>query len=86
MVNILGCFLLGLIYALADKEQLLSHESRLFFATGFCGSFTTFSTFSHENHLLYQQAEYATLFTYVVLSVILGVGAVFVGAALGKMY
>jgi CrcB protein len=46
-VNILGCFLLGLLYALAEKEQVLTNELRLLLTVGFCGSFTTFSTFSY---------------------------------------
>ncbi|MDH5475283.1 MAG: fluoride efflux transporter CrcB [Cyclobacteriaceae bacterium] len=85
-VNLIGCFLLGIIYALADKEQILSHEMRFFLATGFCGSFTTFSTFSYENHLLYQEGEWATLITYISLSVVIGLLAAFGGVAIGKLY
>lgn len=84
-VNLIGCFLLGLIYAVADKEQILSHEMRFFLATGFCGSFTTFSTFSYENQILYQEGEWGTLITYITLSVVIGLLATFGGIALVKM-
>jgi len=85
-VNIIGCFLLGLIYAFADREQLMTQEMRFFLATGFCGSFTTFSTFSYENQLLYQEGEWTTLITYIVLSVVLGILATIAGVALGKLF
>lgn len=85
-VNIVGCLFLGLIYSVADREQLLSHEMRFFLATGFCGSFTTFSTFSYQNQLLYQEGEWATLMTYIVLSVLVGILATFGGVSLGKAF
>lgn len=85
-VNIIGCFLLGLIYAFADREQVMTQEMRFFLATGFCGSFTTFSTFSYENQLLYQEGEWTTLITYIVLSVVLGILATIAGVALGKLF
>ena len=86
VVNIIGCLFLGLIYSVADREQLLSHEMRFFLATGFCGSFTTFSTFSYQNQLLYQEGEWATLITYIVLSILVGVLATFGGVSLGKAF
>lgn len=85
-VNLIGCFILGLIYAFADKEQVLSHEMRFFLTTGFCGSFTTFSAFSYQNQLLYQEGEWATLITYIVLSVVIGLLATIGGVALGKVF
>jgi len=48
VVNILGCFLIGLFNALAEKNNLISTELRLALTTGFCGGFTTFSTFSNK--------------------------------------
>ena len=85
-VNMIGCLLLGLIYAFAEKEQVMSPEWRFFLATGFCGSFTTFSTFSYENQMLYQEGEWGTLITYVLLSVLIGLLATFAGVALGKQF
>ncbi len=49
-VNILGSFLIGLILGYATKNQSLTHSQTLFLATGFCGGFTTFSSFAFENH------------------------------------
>ncbi len=46
--NLLGCFGIGIVFALAEKRMLLSPEWRFFLTTGFCGGFTTFSTFSYE--------------------------------------
>jgi len=52
-VNILGCFLLGIIYAFIEREQLISDELRIFLTIGFCGGFTTYSTFAFDQlHLL----------------------------------
>ncbi|HOP14600.1 MAG TPA: fluoride efflux transporter CrcB, partial [Lentimicrobium sp.] len=57
-VNITGCFLIGLIYGLSDRGTPISNELRLFLAVGFCGGFTTFSTFSHENLALLRDGSF----------------------------
>ena len=48
-VNIAGSFLIGIIYALSEQSNLLSAEWRVFLTVGFCGGFTTFSSFAYEN-------------------------------------
>ena len=78
-VNITGCFLIGVIYALATRGNLLSPEWRLFLATGFCGGFTTFSTFAYENVSMVFDREYYYTAIYILLSVVLGFGAVHAG-------
>lgn len=79
IVNILGCFLIGLFYGLIDRNLVVSQEMRLLLTTGFCGGLTTFSTFSNENLLLFNSNNHLTLLLYVAVSVISG----FVFALLG---
>lgn len=78
-VNIIGCFLIGLFYALSEKGNLLTPEWRLALTTGFCGGFTTFSTFSFENINLLRTGDHLYFGLYVAGSVILGIAAVYLG-------
>ena len=50
-VNIMGCFIIGLLYGLFEKGQIMNTSLRLFLTVGFCGGFTTFSTFMNESFL-----------------------------------
>jgi fluoride exporter len=70
-VNIIGCFLIGVIYG-------------LFLATGIMGGFTTFSSFSNETVSMLRDAEYLPAFSYVAFSVIVGLAATFGGISLIK--
>lgn len=83
-VNITGCFLIGLIYGLSGRGNIVSPEWRLFLATGFCGGFTTFSTFSYESITLIQDREFVYLALYAVLSVAVGFAATYAGALIIK--
>ena len=83
-VNILGCLLLGICYGLLEHYRVLSEEIRLLFIVGFCGSFTTFSAFIHENLLLLRQSDLAGAALYVSLSVASGLLAVHAGHWLVK--
>jgi CrcB protein len=78
-VNILGCFAVGCFYGAADRYGWFTPELRLLLAVGFCGGFTTFSSFAYENVWLLESRNYLTLGTYVVLSVALGLTAAFTG-------
>jgi CrcB protein len=69
-VNIVGCFLIGILFALSEKGNLLTPEWRIFLTTGFCGGFTTFSTFSYESIKLLQDGEILYLSLNVALSII----------------
>lgn len=80
-VNILGCFLIGLFYALSARLSL-STEVRLFLTAGLCGGFTTFSTFANDNLELMRQGEALMCILYAALSILLGVGACFLGSQL----
>ncbi|MDR1653769.1 MAG: fluoride efflux transporter CrcB [Prevotellaceae bacterium] len=78
-VNIIGCFVAGLLLASAAKSTALTNELKMLMIVGFCGGLTTFSTFSAENVTLFQNGDYTILAIYVLASVLLGVAAVFAG-------
>lgn len=84
LVNILGCFLIGIFYSLSQKSGILSPEWRLALTTGLCGGFTTFSSFAYENVLLLKTGNYFLTSLYIGGSIILGIAAVFAGAFLIK--
>ena len=86
LVNVLGCLLIGLFYALAEKGTIASPELRLLLTTGFCGGFTTFSTFSYEMLTLLQNGEYLLVVLYAAGSVLLGLLATFAGVALVRLF
>lgn len=80
--NVLGCLLIGLFYSLSSRLGW-SPETRLLLTTGLCGGFTTFSTFSNEGLQLLRQGTFAVFAAYFVLTLVLGLGAVALGAWLG---
>ena len=83
-VNIVACFVLGVIIGLADHKQIISPAARLFWTVGFCGGFSTFSTFSNETLYLLQNGFTASLLLYIVLSLILCVATIYGGLFLGE--
>mgnify|MGYP003137825684 FL=1 len=84
-VNILGSLLLGLILGIAAKSDFFSSNIVLFLAVGFCGGFTTFSSFAFENQALLRSGDYLNFFFYTFGSIILGILAVFLGLFLSKL-
>lgn len=82
VVNIAGCFLIGVLFALSDRGNILSPDWRIFLTTGFCGGFTTFSTFSYESIQLIQDGEFFYLALNVILSVLVGFAATYLGILL----
>ncbi len=76
-VNISGCFLIGVIYALAIRNNI-SPEWRFFLATGICGGYTTFSAFSYESLALLRGGELFYAAAYIGGSVVLGLLATFI--------
>lgn len=72
LVNVLGCFIIGIVYGLVDKGCGLSDGAKLFITVGFCGGFTTFSTFMHENYLLFGASQHLTLIAYALASAAVG--------------
>ena len=85
IVNIAGCFLIGLVFALSEKGDVLSPEWRIFLTTGFCGGFTTFSTFSFESIRLLQDGEFLYVAMNLIGSVIVGLAATYAGILIARM-
>lgn len=79
IVNVTGCFIIGIIWGFTQKPFEIGNSWRFFLATGFCGGFTTFSTFSMENITLLKQGEIMQFFIYTSLSLVLGLLAVLAG-------
>jgi len=82
--NIVGCLLIGVLMALFNKMPNASAHLYLLLSVGFCGGFTTFSTFSKEGLCLLQTGNYSSFLFYALGSLILGVAAVAAGFALAK--
>lgn len=78
-INILGCFLIGILAGLVEKKGAFSPDVRLFLFTGICGGFTTFSAFAHEGVFLIRRAETPTALLYAGASVTLGFLFVWLG-------
>lgn len=78
-VNITGSFIIGLVFAMSIKDEVFLNNWKLFLATGVCGGFTTFSAFSLENMGLLQSGRIGIVLIYVLLSVVLGIAATFLG-------
>ena len=82
VANVLGCLLIGIFYSVSGRTSM-SPEMRLFLTTGLCGGFTTFSTFSSEGIDLLRTGHPGLFAAYFVLTLVLGLGAVLLGAWLG---
>ncbi len=84
-VNIIGCFLIGLVFGLTDRGNL-TQEWRLFLATGLIGGFTTFSAFSIESVSLFRDGQFFYATAYISSSVVAGIIATFIGFAIIKLF
>ncbi|RHX85374.1 fluoride efflux transporter CrcB [Leptospira stimsonii] len=79
IANLLGSLLIGIIYAVSERFPDLNPEWRFFLASGFCGGFTTFSTFSFESFQMLKTGNYILFFAYISISVFAGIGLALAG-------
>jgi CrcB protein len=78
-VNVLGCLLIGYLGGIAEQRQALDTSIRLFLITGVLGGFTTFSAFAYESLALAQDEQYFRMLLNVVLQVVVGLSAAWLG-------
>lgn len=84
LCNVIGCLFIGIIYSLAERFAVLTSEWRLFLTVGFCGGFTTFSTFANEGFSFIRNGQWLSLSIYASLSVAVGIAMVALGYFLVK--
>lgn len=84
LVNIAGCFLIGILWSLFSRSLTLSEEMKLLLMTGFCGGFTTFSAFTLEGIGLLKENKTFLFIIYITASVVGGLLATFIGIRIAK--
>jgi CrcB protein len=84
VVNIVGCFLIGVLWSIVSKNSSTADELRWLLMTGFCGGFTTFSAFTLESMTLIKEQRLLLFFLYILASVAFGLVATFAGMKLIK--
>lgn len=84
-VNILGSFLFGLVWVLSDERMIIPPQVRAAALVGFMGAFTTFSTFIYESSALITHAQMLTLGANIVGQIVVGLAALRIGMALGRI-
>ena len=82
LVNIIGCFIIGLFFGLLEKAHVMTPSENVLLITGFCGGFTTFSSFANDLLVLGNKGDWTTGIIYLCASVIIGVLLVCGGRAL----
>ena len=84
-VNILGCFLIGLLHGLAESRNMLGTDTRIFLFIGVLGGFTTYSTFGFESLALLKDGAMLKASANIIIHVFLGLAAVWLGDTLGRL-
>lgn len=83
ITNLIGAVIIGFIAGLASKKNI-SEYSVMFFKTGLCGGFTTFSTFSLESYQLFKNGAGLLSVIYIVLSILLCIAGIYLGMYISK--
>lgn len=86
LVNLIGCFAIGLFYGLFERNNLMNPDVRLFLTVGLCGGFTTFSTFINESYQLIKEDNFLYLFAYTSFSLLGGLLVLYLGYTIIKMF
>ena len=81
LINITGSFLLGFIMRYTLQSGVVSAETRMLLTSGFCGGYTTFSTYSYETAMMLDDGEYGRAALYIGSSVVLALAGTFLGFA-----
>jgi CrcB protein len=84
-VNVVGCLVAGILAGLAEKHDMFSPDARLLLFTGLLGGFTTFSAFGLETMHLLKRGEIAVASANIVLSVIAGLAALWLGMSFASV-
>jgi CrcB protein len=84
-VNLVGCFFIGLSFALAERASFMTPSVRLFFVTGYLGALTTFSTYAIESVNAFTSEAYLAALANVLSNNLGGAGMVFLGLWLGRI-
>ena len=84
MVNLLGCFLFGMLFAVFGKSNATDNTLYLLLTTGICGGFTTFSTFANESVQMLQQGNTWGFVGYVATSVVAGLALIALGYGVAR--
>jgi len=84
LVNLIGCFLIGLLFGLLEQARVLTPNQNILLITGFCGGFTTFSSFAHDMWILGSKGDWLTFALYLGMSIILGILLVWTGRAITR--
>ena len=84
VINVSGSLLLGVLMRYALATPSVSSELRVFLTTGFCGGYTTFSTYSYETATLLEDGQYTRAGSYALASVVLALVATFAGFILAR--
>jgi CrcB protein len=82
IANIAGSFIIGMVFALAEKGNLMSAEWRIFLTVGICGGFTTFSAFAYNNFTMLKEHSFGQLFINIGGNLFFGILAVYLGIVL----